>query len=336
MEAKALSPSPSARDETPSQGTAQTEGAGWGLWGSGSAQGCQAVGLHGDAGGRETLCLGVSPDSDPHRGTLGPPMYTQSLTLPPPVLPQNMEKAAVPSVTLIVGCGVSSSTLLMLIIVYVSVWRWAYGHGWALVRGPVVLERGSRGQVHPFSFKSSHSARRAAQRPLPPRLPRQQPHPTPSALPAGQRYPPPLHLCPLPDCCCDLGARAHARVGQPCSPLLPCAVPTRCHAHTASHRRHQPCFLLPSAGAPCGCHLEPTPQLRTLPFHHQGPMPWSSPSVLSPGHTRPLPSLSPTSACSPALPSPKPLTTGPLNPLGVVCLVPAHGAGPWAMWEQKA
>ncbi|XP_073086339.1 adhesion G protein-coupled receptor B1 isoform X2 [Manis javanica] len=36
----------------------------------------------------------------------------------------NMEKAAVPSVTLIVGCGVSSSTLLMLIIVYVSVWRY--------------------------------------------------------------------------------------------------------------------------------------------------------------------------------------------------------------------
>ncbi|KAM5315550.1 adhesion G protein-coupled receptor B1 isoform 1-T1 [Glossophaga mutica] len=35
-----------------------------------------------------------------------------------------MEKAAVPSVTLIVGCGVSSLTLLMLIIIYVSVWRY--------------------------------------------------------------------------------------------------------------------------------------------------------------------------------------------------------------------
>lgn len=36
---------------------------------------------------------------------------------------QNMEKAIVPSVALIVGCGVSSLTLLMLIIIYVSVWR---------------------------------------------------------------------------------------------------------------------------------------------------------------------------------------------------------------------
>ncbi|XP_038615928.1 adhesion G protein-coupled receptor B1 isoform X4 [Tachyglossus aculeatus] len=35
----------------------------------------------------------------------------------------NMEKVAVPSVTLIVGCGVSSLTLLLLIIIYVSVWR---------------------------------------------------------------------------------------------------------------------------------------------------------------------------------------------------------------------
>ncbi|XP_023376059.1 adhesion G protein-coupled receptor B1-like [Pteropus vampyrus] len=34
----------------------------------------------------------------------------------------NMEKVVVPSVTLIVGCGVSSLTLLMLIIIYVSVW----------------------------------------------------------------------------------------------------------------------------------------------------------------------------------------------------------------------
>ncbi|XP_043394935.1 adhesion G protein-coupled receptor B1 isoform X5 [Chelonia mydas] len=34
----------------------------------------------------------------------------------------NMEKVLVPSVTLIVGCGVSSLTLLLLIIIYVSVW----------------------------------------------------------------------------------------------------------------------------------------------------------------------------------------------------------------------
>ncbi|XP_012880597.1 PREDICTED: brain-specific angiogenesis inhibitor 1 [Dipodomys ordii] len=37
---------------------------------------------------------------------------------------RTMEKAAVPSVTLIVGCGVSSLTLLMLVIIYVSVWRY--------------------------------------------------------------------------------------------------------------------------------------------------------------------------------------------------------------------
>uniref|UniRef100_A0A8C9QBI5 G-protein coupled receptors family 2 profile 2 domain-containing protein n=1 Tax=Spermophilus dauricus TaxID=99837 RepID=A0A8C9QBI5_SPEDA len=35
-----------------------------------------------------------------------------------------MEKAPVPSVTLIVGCGVSSLTLLLLVIIYVSVWRY--------------------------------------------------------------------------------------------------------------------------------------------------------------------------------------------------------------------
>ncbi|KAM8869520.1 adhesion G protein-coupled receptor B1-like isoform 2-T2 [Spinachia spinachia] len=35
----------------------------------------------------------------------------------------NMDKTQLPSVTLIVGCGVSSLTLLLLIIIYVSVWR---------------------------------------------------------------------------------------------------------------------------------------------------------------------------------------------------------------------
>lgn len=39
---------------------------------------------------------------------------------------QNMEKVLVPSVTLIVGCGVSSLTLLLLIIIYVSVWRYGF------------------------------------------------------------------------------------------------------------------------------------------------------------------------------------------------------------------
>ncbi|TWW79891.1 Adhesion G protein-coupled receptor B1 [Takifugu flavidus] len=37
---------------------------------------------------------------------------------------QNMDKLQLPSVTLIVGCGVSSLTLLLLIIIYVSVWRY--------------------------------------------------------------------------------------------------------------------------------------------------------------------------------------------------------------------
>lgn len=36
---------------------------------------------------------------------------------------QIMDKALLPSVTLIVGCGVSSLTLLLLIIIYVSVWK---------------------------------------------------------------------------------------------------------------------------------------------------------------------------------------------------------------------
>uniref|UniRef100_A0A665WQ63 Adhesion G protein-coupled receptor B1a n=1 Tax=Echeneis naucrates TaxID=173247 RepID=A0A665WQ63_ECHNA len=36
----------------------------------------------------------------------------------------NMDKSQLPSVTLIVGCGVSSLTLLLLIIIYVSVWRY--------------------------------------------------------------------------------------------------------------------------------------------------------------------------------------------------------------------
>uniref|UniRef100_A0A9J8DAV9 Adhesion G protein-coupled receptor B1b n=1 Tax=Cyprinus carpio carpio TaxID=630221 RepID=A0A9J8DAV9_CYPCA len=37
---------------------------------------------------------------------------------------QNMDKSLLPSVTMIVGCGVSSLTLLLLIIIYVSVWKY--------------------------------------------------------------------------------------------------------------------------------------------------------------------------------------------------------------------
>ncbi|KAF7646882.1 hypothetical protein LDENG_00181080, partial [Lucifuga dentata] len=36
----------------------------------------------------------------------------------------NMDKTQLPSVTLMVGCGVSSLTLLLLIIIYVSVWKY--------------------------------------------------------------------------------------------------------------------------------------------------------------------------------------------------------------------
>lgn len=45
----------------------------------------------------------------------------QRLVLSPSL--QIMDKALLPSVTLIVGCGVSSLTLLLLIIIYVSVWK---------------------------------------------------------------------------------------------------------------------------------------------------------------------------------------------------------------------
>ena len=61
-------------------------------------------------------------------GGQAPPASPAGLPAPhsvlcPPRDPQSMEKVATPSVKLIVGCGVSSLTLLMLIIIYVSVWR---------------------------------------------------------------------------------------------------------------------------------------------------------------------------------------------------------------------
>lgn len=51
---------------------------------------------------------------------------------------QNMEKVLVPSVTLIVGCGVSSLTLLLLIIIYVSVWRYGF-HSLLFLLGKVTV-----------------------------------------------------------------------------------------------------------------------------------------------------------------------------------------------------
>uniref|UniRef100_A0A2K6NYE4 Adhesion G protein-coupled receptor B1 n=1 Tax=Rhinopithecus roxellana TaxID=61622 RepID=A0A2K6NYE4_RHIRO len=58
------------------------------------------------------------------RGCRSPSMGAASLPAVSSHTPQNMEKATLPSVTLIVGCGVSSLTLLMLVIIYVSVWRY--------------------------------------------------------------------------------------------------------------------------------------------------------------------------------------------------------------------
>lgn len=49
-----------------------------------------------------------------------------------------MEKVLVPSVTLIVGCGVSSLTLLLLIIIYVSVWRYGF-HSLLFLLGKVTV-----------------------------------------------------------------------------------------------------------------------------------------------------------------------------------------------------
>uniref|UniRef100_A0A8C2ANS3 Adhesion G protein-coupled receptor B1b n=1 Tax=Cyprinus carpio TaxID=7962 RepID=A0A8C2ANS3_CYPCA len=43
---------------------------------------------------------------------------------PPNQTSHNMDKSLLPSVTMIVGCGVSSLTLLLLIIIYVSVWKY--------------------------------------------------------------------------------------------------------------------------------------------------------------------------------------------------------------------
>lgn len=83
------------------------------------------------AGGCSGCCGSVAEDCWTWvlRGVRGgqaprrPPQVCPPLTLLRPPDPQNMEKVAAPSVTLIVGCGVSSLTLLMLIIIYVSVWR---------------------------------------------------------------------------------------------------------------------------------------------------------------------------------------------------------------------
>ncbi|XP_018621450.2 adhesion G protein-coupled receptor B1-like isoform X1 [Scleropages formosus] len=76
------------------------------LLGSWSARGCRAVPL--DALRTKCVCERLSA-------------FAVLARLNPDA---NMDKTLVPSVTMIVGCGVSSLTLLLLIIIYVSVWRY--------------------------------------------------------------------------------------------------------------------------------------------------------------------------------------------------------------------
>ncbi|XP_070407373.1 adhesion G protein-coupled receptor B1 isoform X7 [Nothobranchius furzeri] len=76
------------------------------LLGSWSARGCKAVLVD----SFRTRCVCDRPSTFAILARLNPDM--------------NMDKMQLPSVTLIVGCGVSSLTLLLLIIIYVSVWRY--------------------------------------------------------------------------------------------------------------------------------------------------------------------------------------------------------------------
>ncbi|XP_062844144.1 adhesion G protein-coupled receptor B1-like [Trichomycterus rosablanca] len=76
------------------------------LLGSWSARGCRALAL--DSGRTRCMCDDLSTFA--------------ILARPNP--DSNMDKNLLPSVTMIVGCGVSSLTLLLLIIIYVSVWKY--------------------------------------------------------------------------------------------------------------------------------------------------------------------------------------------------------------------
>ncbi|XP_051991715.1 adhesion G protein-coupled receptor B1-like [Xyrauchen texanus] len=75
------------------------------LLGSWSARGCRSVSRDSSTtcvcDGLSTFALIARPNPDP-----------------------NMDNSLLPSVTMIVGCGVSSLTLLLLIIIYVSVWKY--------------------------------------------------------------------------------------------------------------------------------------------------------------------------------------------------------------------
>lgn len=67
-----------------------------------------------------------------------------------------MEKVIVPSVTLIVGCGVSSLTLLMLIIIYVSVWRYVGRAAWVMSHPVARASRDTQHQVGQCLLLTSH------------------------------------------------------------------------------------------------------------------------------------------------------------------------------------
>uniref|UniRef100_A0A673FS85 Brain-specific angiogenesis inhibitor 1-like n=1 Tax=Sinocyclocheilus rhinocerous TaxID=307959 RepID=A0A673FS85_9TELE len=75
------------------------------LLGSWSARGCRSVARDSSTAcvcdGLSTFAVIARPNPDP-----------------------NMDKSLLPSVTMIVGCGVSSLTLLLLLIIYVSVWKY--------------------------------------------------------------------------------------------------------------------------------------------------------------------------------------------------------------------
>ncbi|KAA0709864.1 Adhesion G protein-coupled receptor B1 [Triplophysa tibetana] len=66
---------------------------------------------------RSALSLDVPVKPNP--GFLSAPVEIEF-----PHLHNNMDKSLLPSVTMIVGCGVSSLTLLLLLIIYVSVWKY--------------------------------------------------------------------------------------------------------------------------------------------------------------------------------------------------------------------
>lgn len=193
---------------------------------------------------------------------------------------QNMEKVVVPSVTLIVGCGVSSLTLLMLIIIYVSVWRWCpRGAGGVLGQG----SRGFPGRGQPGSLLTPSPlevavGEGAAQRPLVSLLLSQRLlsalSPPASAITDGQHphlcYPSPLQ----PPTCC-----LFQFLTDPCSRDT-----DRGALRVGGHGRSRPgragavpaCSCL-ALGPHCPLHSEPFPwwtpaqPAPALPLDHWGP-----------------------------------------------------------------